>query len=365
MRFFVLFLDINNVIKTQKKVIKMKRILLIMMLVLSMKNYSQIAISPSDRGANEEFKKEELEKFKKTTTVFVLPMLYKKEDYEKILKEVWTVTAYKVVDFKDFNMLDYVDGSYSLAKFYGDIIRTGKGTTYLHTNFVIKMLDKEKFDKGFKNLKTDEKKYDEKLNSLFYGNLTSVARVPLCVTNKFLRDAIGSIDTMTLKYSEEKMKELYVEIYTEASFTNTNLGMLKNYFQAINNSLDKNEHYGLYDPFVRPEIKNLKENTLYIPEAYMMEYNAWRYSETLRDEKAIKKLLEDYKYKFLKDEDLEKKILKNEDIYYLRYVSMNANKYLQVVNAKTGEPAFYYYDTMVYNLKDDDFKRINKAIEAK
>jgi len=338
----------------------MKRILLFALLVFSVKNYAQIAISPSDRGANEEFEKGELEKFKKTTTVFILPTLYKKEDYEKILKEVWTVTPYKVVDFKDFKILDYADGSYSLAKILGDIVMTGKGTTYVHTNFVIKMIDKEKFDKGFKKLKSDEKKYDEKLNNVFYGSANSVARVPLCVSNKFLLAAMGF-------GPKEERADLYTKMYVEPSFTNTNLGMLKNYFQVINRGLDKNEHYGLYDPFVNPEIKNLKESLLYIPEAYMMKFNALKLSEKLRDEKDLNELLEDYKYKFqfIKDEDLEKKILNNEDIYYLRYVSMNANKYLQVVNAKTGEPAFYYYDTMVYNLKDDDFKRINKAIEAK
>lgn len=337
------------------------------MFVLSVENYAQVAVTPSERGANEEFKKGQLENFKATTTVFVLPETYKKEEYEKVLKEVWTVTSFKVVDFKDFKHLDFVNGSYSFAEIFGDLLRTSSGTMYLHTNLGIKILSKEKFEKEFRKLKTDDKNYDKKLRDVINESLSYVARIPLCPTNEFLRNALGSLDLMKLKFPEEKMGKLYGEMYAKVSFTNVNLGMLKNYFQQINQIITKGEHCGLYEDFVNPKIKNLKESILYIPEVYMMKYDAWRFSETLRDEKEIKKLLEDYKYKFqfIKDEDLEKKILDNQDIYYLRYVSMNGNKYLQIVNAKSGDPAYYIYDAMSYNLKDDDFKKINKAIEAK
>lgn len=337
----------------------MKRILLITMLILSIKNYSQIAVTASYRGANEPFEKGELEKFKATTTVFVLPQLNKKEDYEKILKEVWTVTPYKVVDFKDFNITDYGDGKYSIAKFMGDITISGKGTVYIHTNFAIRILDKEKFDKVFAKLKADDKKYNRKLSMLFNEHLTYIARFPLSVNNKFL------VDAMAGARSDEKIASLYDRMYTEQSFTNTNLGMLKNYFQQINQIIGKGEHCGLYDNFAAPEIATLKGNTLYIPEAYMMEYNPWKGTEKLRDEKDLKKLVEDYKYKyqFIRDEDLEKKILNNEEIFYMRYVSMNGNKYLAVVNAKTGDLVYYLYDSgFAYNLKDNDFKNISKAI---
>jgi len=333
----------------------MKKILLITLLALSIQNYGQVAITPSYRGANDKFEKGELEKFKETITVFVLPQLNKKEDYEKILKEVWTVTPYKVVEYKDFTMLDYADGTYSFAKFYGDITRNSKGYVYVHTNFAIKYLDGEKFNKGFKKLKFEDKKYNRKLNDLFNKNLTYIARAPLSANVKFLNDAM-------VAGSEKSLSDLYNRMYTENSFTNTNLGMLKNYFQLINQMISKGENCGLYDDFTKPEIKNLKDATLYIPEAYMKDYG-----EHYRDEKELKQLLEDYKYEFqfIKDEDLEKKILNNEDIYYLRYVNMNANKYLQIVNAKTGDAVYYFYGILTVKLKNEDFKKINKVIEAK
>lgn len=339
----------------------MKKFLLIAMLSLSIQNFAQVAVTSSYRGANDKFNKGELEKFKSTTTVFVLPQLNSKEEYEKILKEVWTVTPFKVVEYKDFKLLDYTDGNYSFAKFIGDIVVSGKGTVYVHTNFAIKTLDKEKFDKGLAKLKEDDKKYGKKLNELFDENVSYIGRAPLSVRNAFLVDAM-------VARSYEKTSALYEKMYTEDSFTNTNLGMLKNYFQLINSLLTKGEHCGLYDDFVNPEITKLKSNVLYIPEAYKMEYNPWKSTEKSRDEKDLKKLLEDYKYKyeFISDKDLEKKILNNEDIFYLRYVSMNGNKYIQVVNAKTGNPAYNFYGAgFEYNIKDSDFKKISKAAEGK
>jgi hypothetical protein len=61
----------------------MKKITLFILLILSIKNYSQVAISSSYRGANEGFEKGQLENFKKTTTVFVLSNVYTKADYKK------------------------------------------------------------------------------------------------------------------------------------------------------------------------------------------------------------------------------------------------------------------------------------------
>lgn len=336
----------------------MKKIILIIALILSAKNYAQVAISPSYRGADDEFKKGEIEAFKKTTTVFVLSNIYDKAEYVKILKEAWTVTPFLVVDFNDFNVVDYANGNFSIAKLYGDIIVSSKGTVYTHNNLILRNINPEKFEKNFIKLKKGDKHYSSKLESIFIENSTDLARVPLCSTNSFL------IEMMKSRGSDEKASSLYEKMYTEQCFTNANLGMLKNYFQQISLSLTKEEHYGLYDDFSRPEIKDLKDKVLYIPEVYKMEYNPWKMTEKLREEKEVKELLEDYKYKyeFISDTDLEQKILSNEEIFYLRYVSMNGNKYLQVVNGITGDPVYYSYGALTYNIKDNDFDEINNEI---
>jgi hypothetical protein len=336
----------------------MKYIILFFTLFIGVSNYSQVAITPSYRGASEKFGKNEIEYFRKTTTVFILSNLNQKEEYEKLLKEVWSVTPFIVVNANDFKVNEYADGNYSIATLFGDISISSKGTKYIHMNFLLKTIDSEGFNKDFVKLKKDNKKYSRKLMGIFNENSSFIARFPLCVNNKFLND-INLAGT-----SDEKLSVIYDKMFNEVCFTNANLGMLKNYFQQISQSLSKEEYYGLYDDFSKPEIKNLKANILYIPVVYKFEYNPWKWNETLREDKEIKKLLEDYiyKYEFISDTDLEKKILNNEEIYYLRYVSMNANKYLQVVNAKTGDPVYYSYGSMTYNLKNDDFEEINKSI---
>lgn len=372
----------------------MKKIILFFVLLIGVTNYAQVSISPSYRGADEEFGKKDIENFKKTTTVFVLSNVYKKEEYEKILKEVWTVTPFIVVNSNDFKVYEYADGNYSIASLYGDILVSDggtkanyrqiynyeAGTKYIHANFILKTIDAEKFKKDFVKLKKDDKKYSKKLLEIFQENSSYIAKVPLCINNNFLNE-INKIDKLSIenflsfynnKFNTYENINVYknfnevcvYKMFNEVCFTNTNLGMLKNYFQQISESLSKGEHYGLYDDFSKPELKNLKENILYIPEVYKMEYNAWKWSEKLRDDKEVTALLKDYKYKyeFISDADLEKKILNNEKIYYLRYVSMNANKYLQVVDAQSGNPVYYSYGAMTYNLKDNDFEEINKAI---
>src|SRR6187431_812088 len=139
----------------------MKKITLLFALLLSATIYSQVAISPSYRGADEEFEKEDLNNFKKTTTVFVLSNVYKKAEYEKILKEVWTITPFIVVDYNDFVVNKYADGNYSIAKLFGDVTVSSKGTKYIHMGLNVTTIDPVKFKKDFEKLKSDDKHYSK------------------------------------------------------------------------------------------------------------------------------------------------------------------------------------------------------------
>ena len=61
---------------------------------------------------------------------------------------------------------------------------------------------------------------------------------------------------------------------------------------------------------------------------------------------------------------MNNKILNNEELYYLRYVRMNAERFLQVVNSKTGEIIYRNYITgMSYNIKSKDIKELNDKIK--
>ena len=76
------------------------------------------------------------------------------------------------------------------------------------------------------------------------------------------------------------------------------------------------------------------------------------------------KILKRFSKSIISDEELNNKILNNEELYYLRYVRMNAERFLQVVNSKTGEIIYRNYITgMSYNIKSKDIKELNDKIK--
>ena len=71
-----------------------------------------------------------------------------------------------------------------------------------------------------------------------------------------------------------------------------------------------------------------------------------------------------YKYKWITKEDLSEKILNSEeDFYYLMYLQVNSEKYINVVNGKTGDFIYRDYETLTYNIKKNDIKRLNSKIK--
>jgi hypothetical protein len=110
------------------------------------------------------------------------------------------------------------------------------------------------------------------------------------------------------------------------------------------------------------EVKKLATQTLYIPDYFKLE------CQPLNSDKinGPVKLLSNYKYKyeFIELGNLDGKIQSGEEFYYLRYVRMNSEKFLQIVNSKTGNVVYReYISGMSLGLDNGDIKNINKAIE--
>tara|TARA_R100000501_G_C2563091_1_gene72949 strand:- start:233 stop:448 length:216 start_codon:yes stop_codon:yes gene_type:complete len=69
-----------------------------------------------------------------------------------------------------------------------------------------------------------------------------------------------------------------------------------------------------------------------------IKYNAWTGQDSEEDEENIEDVFKkyDYQYEIIDDTELSKKIMNNENLYYIRYVRMNTERFLQVVNSKNG-----------------------------
>ncbi|WP_299220961.1 hypothetical protein [uncultured Aquimarina sp.] len=330
---------------------------LLILLFVCYQSFSQVSVGPKHIGRSSKFKKGTLDKFKNTETVFVLSDIYDKNTYEKILKDSWNVTPYKLVNKKDFDIEDYLSDKYSIARLVGfkriKQMKTGGTATSLFTYIDFKIYDKETI---FKKLnKLSEKKRAKKKNNIINRNSTNIARFYIFPKDDFISTALSQ-DTETIVTS----------MYTDDIFFNYKPGLLKNYFQKINRLIKKEEEYWMYKDDYQLELKKLNSNKLYIPSYMTIKYNGWTGQDSEEDDENIKKIFKKYEfqYEILQDNDLSDRIMNNEEIYYLRYVRMNAERFLQVVNSKSGEILYRNYITgLSYKIKSKHISDLNNKIK--
>ena len=164
-----------------------KSIFTLFFLFISIHIFSQVSVAPKHIGKSGRFKKGVLDQFKNTTTVFVLSDNYDRGTYEQILKESWTVTPYKVVDYADFSIINYLGEGYSIVQISG-FIRTVQSKSGTRTSFFpyieINMCDGEEIVKQSKKL--SEKKLKKRFQRIIDGNSISIARFYLHTRDKFL-----------------------------------------------------------------------------------------------------------------------------------------------------------------------------------
>ena len=335
----------------------MKKLFLFILLFVMSLNFAQVSVSASHVGRLKEIKQEDFDKFKKTKTIFLLSNIYSKEEYVQVLKSSWNITDYEIINFKDFDINDYSLEKNSFAVLGGHIVEVQTKTssyrkyfTYVEF-FMFDEKDKLKEINKFKEMSQKKKdKYD-----ILEKNRLNFARFYLLPTNDFLIDVI----------KKKGMDYLSNRTFNEEVFYNYKLGFLKNYFQFINDKISNNENYWFYqeDSFTE-KIADLKSKTLYVP-AYLMKH-------LVRDEENNEKVdekLEDYfkdysyKYELIEDDEINNKILNNEEFYYLRYARVNAERFIQIVNSKTGEIIYTNYKSgMSIRLKPKHIEEISKII---
>ena len=335
----------------------MKKYLFLLVVLTSLSLYSQISFGPKHIGKSSKFKKGILEKFKQTTTIFVLSDIYNEQAYKAILDKSWTVTPYKIVSHKNFNPFDYKEGNFSFAEVSGyKITKTTKMGSIVHKLYTFVDFYMYHFDEIEKGLsKLSEKKAKKKMTGILFSNRDRIARFYLFPDSDFVNTALN-----------KKMDEISTSMLSEDIFFNYKLGMLKNYLQKINNLITDEKIYWIYkENEFSEELKNLTREVLYIPEYVGMKTDAFTSAIENREENEIIKLFNnyEYKYEFVDNSVLNDKILNGEEIYYLRYVRHNAEKFIDIVNSQTGEVIYRNYVTgLSYNIKPKHLKELNKTI---
>lgn len=349
----------------------MKKItILILAIFFGFEMQSQVAISKNPYySKSSKFEMERFDEFKNTKTIFVLNNLYDKKQYEDMLKSFWTITQYEVVNLKDFKYQDYLSDKYSFCVMSGF---TNIQTEGIRTIFSINLfiLDMEKVSKKIKDLKDNDyfTFLDDKKKNLAYIELIPNDKIwDLIDRNSTTTNATGR-DFHSYSYFKSK-KSKYEQmvsdkIHNENVFHNYNLVMLKNNFQNVQKLLSNKAFCGFYEESVSSEIKQLKKQTLYLPEHLKKEYHTKPIEYKEYSKEKLDKILSPYPYKieFISEKELETKILNNEEFYYLNFGYHL--RYFQIVNSKTGDVIYKVYPNgmMKANLKESDFKDLVKAI---
>ncbi|WP_055437268.1 hypothetical protein [Lacinutrix algicola] len=321
---------------------------------------AQVSVGPRHVGKSKKFPKERLAKFKGTETIFVLSDVIDINDYKKILDDSWSITPYKLIYRKDFNLLDYTEANYSFANLEGyhvtKTMESGAELEYLYIYINFFMLDGEGLKEGLSKLDKSSWRYKKKYEKTFEANKEKLARVDLFPKDTFLPTALKSESSVIMD-----------TIYSKDVFYNYKSGFLKNYFQKVNNQLKEGEEYWMYENDFLPELKKLAKKTLYIPNYHLIKYNPWKMSSE-KDEDKFTEVFENYdhKFEFQDEKEIDRRILAGEEFYYLRYVRVNSQKFVHIVNSKTGEIVYRNYVAGMlssYNLKSRHIKDINSKIK--
>lgn len=220
----------------------------------------------------------------------------------------------------------------------------------------IGMYDVEEINKKLPKVKAKkEEKRKRKIKEIFIENKDAIARFYFFPTGEFV--------DLALKGEEDKIVE---EMYTKNVFFNYTPGMLKNYFQKANSLITNGETYAMSGKdFDSEKIAGLSTSTLYVPEYVKQKTDAFTADIDDQDEKDAAKMFRkyEYDYEYISSNDLDEAIISGKELYYLRYVRVNNEKFVQIVNSKTGEVIFRdYIAGLTYNLKDKNLEYLSKTI---
>lgn len=336
----------------------MKNYSFLFFLIFTCTAFSQIEVGNKYYSSPRPIKAEVLEKFKKSTTLFVLPDHINIESYDSILKDVWTVNPYKVITFDDFDITESYDENYSF--FTIDFQKknrknkTGNSITALHSYFDLSLYDGPEITKRIN--KFDDRVKDKKLPIILKGNRTSLLKFYLYPTDEFVQaTATGNRNT------------ILEGLYATDIFYNYSKGMLKNYIQKIHSLILKGNDYSLeLKDYDAAKLRELKTTTLYVPEYLTLKTNIIKAKVVQMKDKEIKNLFQAYNYSYetISKEALSDAIINGEELFYLRYVRVDDQKFLQVVNAATGETIFRdYIKEFTFNLKQKNFEYFSDVID--
>lgn len=317
----------------------MRKLLLLIIIISSFTTKAQVYVGLRDY-LGEKTKPNDpklVDRIKNSKILFVLPDVFTKEEYNKILSTSWKFSDYELVSIEDFNQnpQKYLKPSIVVAEYKGVF----KTVNYTNPNKLVKQNEYIFIDIQFyivNEVKVGKKEttYDK----TYFGTITFTPDYP-----RMRKEGVYSYTDITPDY-----------------LRNFELGFLKNYFSLMSTKLlSKSLQDGYADFENKTELAKLKTQKLYIVSDVKEKNMGFN-----RDDRDIDELTADYKYpkQFISSEELNDKIVNGEEFYYLFYNQDNSKKIISVVNSKTGELIYNTLDRMSFVIKEKDFKELNNIV---
>jgi len=325
-----------------------KHLLLFLSLFFFNTVISQVSVGCSVSPTNlyvSKIKDSEFDYLKNTTTYFVVPKALDYDKSKNLISSIWTFNDIVFIPQDEYNEDDYMVAKNTIIRIHNDsysLEKTtlGKGTRTINSWYVLK------FEMiSYPSVRINKKgKKDEEI---------------FRVADVFFTQSILNRYKNSPAYNKKKTKG----ISNEPDYYNFDYGYIKNYFQTLNDKLNKKEMLNVRDGIENTEkLKTLKEQTLYVPDWILKSSNALTGGlGKIREPEDIFGKYE-YPYEMISYKDLNDKILSGEKFYYLMHSQFNEYKLLSIIDSVTGEMIFLV-ENKGYSIKSSDIKDIIKEIE--
>jgi hypothetical protein len=273
-----------------------------------------------------------LNRLKERTVIFVLPKTEYRyiDDYTSMLSKVWTLTPLKVVKFKDLHSYNKDVDKYFYFTIGGleHTVFNGSSSYYTNTHYYLKLstafVESGKLRSGTEGLCRIE----------LYPDMATVFISP----GKYLNPTF----------------------YLESSFRNFTLPYMMVYLKFVQQNILNGNNPSVYHSYEDKELlSKIKSDTLYVPDSLIYSRNKLTGKERQEDED----LFSDYpgKYKFVSTTELIN-IIKTRDeskpVFLFEYVLSSTDKYVGVLDVRSGKVIYRKYTPMSYNLKAKDIRKI-------
>jgi len=292
----------------------MKKIISLFLLILTTVGFSQ---------SKKKFKQfySSIRNAKTQTTLFVVNQQYTLQQYEDILKEAWTVTPFKVIYNKDYNIVECAKNNYSVVSIgvlHEDYeIRENSTTTRItNSNFY--------YEYTYLNLSKIPKK--NPAYNIYKKHIRNIGGFLLKGHNYF------NPANFYKPLNKNNAYTLYDILYEPNLFINSDLLSLQSEFKKLNLMVENNtkstyrKGKHLINKNKRRQLHTLVSDTLYIPYGTpKMSYKQYAYP-----------------YKVVPYRQIQEKVLSGEHVKYLITDSKEAPYstlyFADIIDSKTGLP---------------------------